>query len=68
MNRGAGIPLLAIGLLLLLFALKSSRSLASELSELFDGSPSEKTIVLLIAGLICTAIGASSLFPGRSKK
>ncbi len=66
MNRIAGIVFVVIGLILIGWGLSASDSLGSGISRIFTGSPTNKTIYLLIGGGLLTAVGLGSIFyPGR---
>ncbi|HLY72870.1 MAG TPA: DUF3185 family protein [Planctomycetota bacterium] len=66
MNRIAGIVFLVLGIILLGWGLAAHDSVGSGISRLFTGSPTAKTIWLLVGGGVLTAIGLGSIFyPGR---
>ena len=66
MNRIVGIAVLIVGLMLLVWGLSASDSLGSGISRLFTGSPTDKTIYLLVGGGLLIAVGLGSVFyPGR---
>jgi uncharacterized membrane protein len=66
MNRALiGIVLLVLGVVLAFFGINASDSPSSELSELFQGAPSNKAIFLLAAGILVGVIGLVQLL--RSK-
>lgn len=51
MKNPLAIALIAIGVMLIVFGIASAESLGSEFSKFFTGSPSEKSIWLLIGGV-----------------
>jgi hypothetical protein len=51
------IILLAVGAALLIWGVTASESLSSETSELFQGAPSNKAIVLMVLGVILGGLG-----------
>ncbi len=51
MKNPLAIALIVIGILLIAFGISSAESLGSEFSKFFTGSPSEKSIWLLIGGV-----------------
>ena len=57
MGRIPSIALLIVGILLLVWGIKTSDSVASGVSEVFTGSPSTKAIWLIIGGVVCTVAG-----------
>lgn len=60
MDKNLGLGLLIVGVVLLIFGFMSAESLSSDFSNFFTGSPTEKSIWLLIGGLVFTVWGASS--------
>ncbi len=65
MNKIFSIILLAGGCILIAYGLKASESADSGLSRLFTGTPSDKTIWLLIGGGISAVAGLGGLITGR---
>jgi cytochrome c biogenesis factor len=61
MNRQIGFILLIAGVALLIWGIGMTGSFSSEISRAFTGSPTDKTMMVLIAGGICTALGAYQL-------
>lgn len=61
MNKAVALALLAGGILLIIFGINASESISSEISEAFTGSPSDKTVWLLVAGVIAAVIGLVTL-------
>jgi hypothetical protein len=68
MNKILSIALLAGGIVLIVVGLNASHSVGSGFSRLFTGSPTDKTIWLLIGGIVAAAIGAGGLLGGSSAK
>lgn len=65
MNRIAGIAFLVIGIVLLGWGLNANDSAGSGISRVFTGSPTNKTIYLLVGGGLLTAVGIGSFFYPR---
>jgi len=65
MQRIVGIALLVVGVVLIIFGMQASASLGSRLSELFTGTPSDRTIWLLLVGIVAAIIGLGMLLVGR---
>lgn len=61
MNRFAGFVVLAIGVVLLVMGLTAADSVGSEISRLFTGAPTNKSIWLMLGGVAAIAIGGSGL-------
>jgi hypothetical protein len=66
MNRLLSLVLLVGGIALIIYGIDASKSLGSDLSRFFTGSPTDKTIWLLIGGIVVTAIGAGGLWRGSN--
>ena len=64
MNKSISLVLLAGGIILISYGLSASDSIGSGFSRLFTGSPTNKTIWLLISGAVITLAGVSGLFRG----
>jgi hypothetical protein len=56
-----GLVLLVLGVVLLFMAASAGDSVSSFFSELFQGTPSGKTIALLVAGAVATVLGVIRL-------
>lgn len=65
MYTGIMVALVAMGAIFLLWAYRSSNSLASGFSELFTGTPTENTVWLLLGGLVLIIVGIGGLLRGR---
>ena len=58
MNRGIGLALLAIGIALIVFGISASESFGSEAKRFFTGTPTDKSMWLLLGGIAATTVGA----------
>jgi hypothetical protein len=58
MQRIAGIALLAVGILLALWGVNASNSVGSSFSRMFTGAPTDKSIYLLVGGVVTAIVGA----------
>ena len=65
MRSVVGIALLVVGVVLFIFGMQASASLGSRLSELFTGAPSDRTLWLLVAGVVAAILGLGMLLVGR---
>ena len=65
MNKGIAIALVAVGIILLVFGLNAYHSAGSEISEALTGAPTDKSIWLLIGGLVATIAGGFNLLRTR---
>lgn len=67
-RRVIGIALLVGGAVLLVFGLNASQSLASDVSEAVTGSPTDRSIWLLVSGSVAVIAGGLMTFvPGSSR-
>lgn len=65
-RRAVGIALLVGGVVLLYFGMNASDSLASEVSETFTGSPTDRSVWMLVLGAVAAVAGGfMALMPGR---
>lgn len=58
MNKVTGIVLLAVGIVLIVWGISASDSIGSEFSKFFTGTPTNKSMWLLLGGIAATAAGA----------
>ncbi|MGO8765062.1 MAG: DUF3185 family protein [Limisphaerales bacterium] len=66
MNKGLGLALLVVGVVLIVYGAHSSDSAASHVSNLFTGSPTDKALWLLLGGIAAAIVGAVMVFlPAR---
>jgi hypothetical protein len=61
MNRILSCVLLCIGTVLVIYGLNALDSISSSFSRFFTGAPTDKTIWLLIAGVLLAVVGAGGL-------
>jgi len=57
MNKLLGVGLLAVGVVLMIFGINASESFSSEVSRFFTGAPTDKSIWLLIGGILSVIVG-----------
>jgi divalent metal cation (Fe/Co/Zn/Cd) transporter len=65
MNRVVSLAILAAGILLIIFGIRESESLNSDISRFFSGSPTDRAIWMLIGGVVATIVGLAALSFGR---
>jgi uncharacterized membrane protein HdeD (DUF308 family) len=58
MNKGIGIALLVVGIVLVIFGFNASDSASSDVSRFFTGAPTNKTLWLLLGGIASAIVGA----------
>jgi len=66
MNNPAGLIVLILGVVLLVFGFIATDSISSSFSKFFTGSPSNKSIWLIIAGAVVTAVGGVMMARGNT--
>jgi hypothetical protein len=64
MNKIISIALLTAGIVLLVFGLNSADSAASSISEAVTGAPTDKSIWLIVLGVIGVLSGGAGMFVG----
>jgi hypothetical protein len=64
MNKAISLAFLAGGVLLLIFGISASKSLGSDISRFFTGSPTDKAIWMLIGGVVLFVIGLVGVLRG----
>lgn len=67
MNKAIGLALLVVGVALIFYGINASNSTSSDLSRTFTGTPTDKTLWLLLGGLAAAIVGAVLAFIGFSK-
>ncbi len=69
MNRKAlGIALLVGGVILLFFGFNESQSFASEVTEVFTGSPTDRSMWMIVLGSVTAVAGlVMTVVPGSSR-
>lgn len=64
-NKVFGLIFLVIGLCVLAYGFNAADSVASDFSRFFNGTPTNRSIMLLAVGGILTFLGVSSLVSKR---
>ena len=64
MYKILSLALLAGGVVLIIYGINASNSFGSDISRLFSGSPTDKSIWLLIGGIVAAAVGLGGLLRG----
>jgi uncharacterized membrane protein YidH (DUF202 family) len=64
MNKGIGIALLAVGIMLIIFGVNASNSFNSDMSRFFSGHPTNETVWFLVGGVAACVIGVVALLRG----
>jgi LPXTG-motif cell wall-anchored protein len=66
MNKIPSVAFLAAGIILLVYGLNASNSITSSVTQAVSGSPTDKSIWLIVLGVIGILSGAFGLFYRRS--
>jgi len=64
MNKGISVALLVIGIVLIVWGFSALESFSSHMSRIFTGSPSDKTLWLLVPGIVAAIVGLFGLLRG----
>lgn len=67
MNRTLSIALLIIGCVLIIYGVSASQSFSSDVSRFFTGSPTDKTMWLLIGGVVAAIVGLGGMLRGGTR-
>ena len=67
MNKAISLALLVGGIVLIVYGISASDSISSSFTRFFTGSPTDKTMWLLIGGIVATAVGLFGLFRGSKE-
>jgi len=67
MNKPISLVIFAVGIVLAIYGFSASDSFSSDVSRFFTGSPTDKTIWLLIGGITAIIIGLAGLLRGQHK-
>lgn len=57
MNKGLPIALLVVGIILIVWGINAADSFGSDISRAFTGSPTNKSVWLLLGGIVCAIVG-----------
>ena len=67
MNKAVSLAILVGGIVLAIYGVSASESFSSDISRFFTGSPTDKTIWMLIGGVAAIIIGLAGLLRGQTK-
>jgi hypothetical protein len=57
MNKPLGIALLVVGVVLIVFGISASDSFGSDVSRFFTGTPTDRSMWLLLGGIVAAIVG-----------
>jgi len=64
MDKATSLAVLAGGILLVIYGVSASNSISSDISLVFTDAPTDKTIWMLVGGVVLTIIGLAGLLRG----
>lgn len=67
-QRAVGVAILVAGVVLIVMGIEAKGSFASRAKELWDGTPTEKVMGLLIGGAACVVVGLGLTLKAGGKK
>ena len=62
MGKMLGLAFLILGVVLLVMGVSASESIGSDFSRFFTGKPTDKSIWLMIGGIVSLGLGAGGMF------
>ncbi|RUO35184.1 DUF3185 family protein [Aliidiomarina sanyensis] len=65
MNKFVSLAILVAGAIVLYFGWQEKQSVASEVSEVFTGQPTDNAMWFLIIGAVLVIVGIGGLFVGK---
>jgi hypothetical protein len=65
MTYGVSIGLVVVGVVLGILGFNASESISSDISRLFSGTPSNKTVWLFAVGVLMVVVGGYGLITGQ---
>ncbi len=68
MNKTISLAILAGGIVLVTYGVAASKSFSSDISRFLTGSPTDKTIWMLVGGVVAIIIGLAGLLHGQFKR
>ena len=68
MTRALALGLLAGGIALTIFGVNASHSFGSEVSRVFTGNPSDRSMWMIVGGVVMIVAGAAAGFAGFKKR
>ncbi len=67
MNKAVSIALLIAGVVLIVYGISASNSVGSGFSRMITGSPTDKTIWLLVGGAAAAIVGLAGVMRGSKE-
>ena len=67
MNNIAGLAVFALGIVLLIFGFNESHSFSSDVSRVFTGNPTDRSLWLIIGGAAAVIVGLVIAIKGAKR-
>jgi hypothetical protein len=64
MNKPVSLALIIVGCILVVYGISASNSIGSNVSQAVTGSPTDKTIWLLVGGVLAGVVGLAGFIRG----
>ncbi len=64
MNKALSIAILVVGVILLIYGINAGDSVASNVKESVTGTPTDKTMWLIVGGVVAMVVGGFGLLRG----
>lgn len=68
MRNLAGIVVVVVGIVLIVWGANASQSVSSDISRFFTGAVTNKAIYLIVGGAVALVVGASMTWSGRRRR
>jgi multisubunit Na+/H+ antiporter MnhB subunit len=68
MNNIVGLAVFALGIVLLIFGFNESRSFSSDVSRFFTGNPTDRSMWMIVGGIVTAVAGLFLAVTGARKK
>lgn len=68
MNRTLSFVLLAVGIILVIYGINASQSVSSEVSQAVTGTPTDRSMWLLIGGAVLAIVGLFGVVRGGRRR
>ena len=65
MNKTVSLALLVGGVVLIIFGIQATNSFGSDVSRFFTGSPTDKSVWMLVGGIFCALAGGYGVWKGK---
>jgi hypothetical protein len=67
MNKAVSLALLAGGIMLTIFSVSEMNSFTSDLSRMFTGAPTDRSIWMMVGGVVLVVLGLTGLVQSSRK-